>query len=152
MSQKEYYKVLPHEYGTIDYKNAKPQNRLQFVKPVQMMQDGTTLNDDLSGGQIYQTEDLMNSEHVHFAEDENTIGTYGGQMASSVDDGGKGYGTTMSVQRAASPENATNETLDKKFYTMMLEIDKRYQSDNKLQKHEKIRIEQWVSILNDQCV
>ena len=62
-----------------------------------MMQDGTTLNDDLSGGQIYQTEDLMNSEHVHFAEDENTIGTYGGQMASSVDDGGKGYGTTMSV-------------------------------------------------------
>lgn len=26
---------------------------------------------------------------------------------------------------------------------MMLEIDKRYQTDNKLQKHEKIRIEQW---------
>lgn len=42
-----------------------------------------------------------------------------------------------------SPENATNETLDRKFYTMMLEIDKRYQTDNKLQKHEKIRIEQW---------
>ena len=47
------------------------------------------------------------------------------------------------IIRAVSPENATNETLDRKFYTMMLEIDKRYQSDNKLQKHEKIRIEQW---------
>ena len=42
--------------------------------------------------------------------------------------------------------NSTNEALDRKFYTMMLEIDKRYQTDNKLQKHEKIRIEQWVSI------
>lgn len=53
--------------------------------------------------------------------------------------------TTMSavISRAVSPENATNETLDRKFYTMMLEIDKRYQMDTKLQKHEKIRIEQW---------
>ena len=42
-----------------------------------------------------------------------------------------------------SPENATNETLDRKFYTMMMEIDKRYQTDPKLQRHEKIRIEQW---------
>ena len=45
------------------------------------------------------------------------------------------------INRAVSPENATNETLDRKFYTMMLEIDKRYQTDMKLQKHEKIRIE-----------
>jgi len=47
------------------------------------------------------------------------------------------------LNRAVSPDNATNEVLDRKFYTTMLEIDKRYQLDAKLQKHEKIRIEQW---------
>ena len=47
------------------------------------------------------------------------------------------------MQRAVSPDNATNEVLDRKFYTMMVEIDKRYQLDAKLQRHEKIRIEQW---------
>ena len=47
----------------------------------------------------------------------------------------------VQINRAISPENSPNEALDRKFYTMMLEIDKRYQSDSKLQKHEKIRIE-----------
>ena len=51
--------------------------------------------------------------------------------------------TTKSI--VEENNNSTNEALDRKFYTMMLEIDKRYQTDNKLQKHEKIRIEQWVS-------
>ena len=40
--------------------------------------------------------------------------------------------SAASIGRAISPENATNETLDRKFVTMMLEIEKRYQADDKL--------------------
>lgn len=52
--------------------------------------------------------------------------------------------------RAISPENATNEVLDKKFVSIMLEIEKKYLvDDSKLHRHEKIRIEQWVSYFRD---
>ena len=51
----------------------------------------------------------------------------------------------MASGRAISPENSTNEVLDKKFVSIMLEVEKRFLSDPKTQKHDKIRIEQWVS-------
>ena len=58
-----------------------------------------------------------------------------------------GVASTLSLhQNTTSGDDAVNEALDRKFYTMMMEIDKRYQADTKLQKHEKIRIEQWVSV------
>lgn len=47
----------------------------------------------------------------------------------------------LGSMRAISPENSTNEVLDRKFVTIMLEIEKRYISDPKTAKHEKIRIE-----------
>ena len=66
----------------------------------------------------------------------NTFGTYTTERSRSP--------SYRNIQRDPSP-NAANEVLDRKFVSMMLEIEKRYQADEKLQKHDKIRIEQWVS-------
>ena len=54
------------------------------------------------------------------------IGSQQQQHSSmDVDDQTAGM-STMQMNRAISPENSPNEALDRKFYTMMLEIDKRY--------------------------
>ena len=58
----------------------------------------------------------------------NTFGTYTGVTTERSRSPPK---ANTSI-RGISPENSTNETLDRKFVTMMLDIEKRYQTDEKL--------------------
>ena len=86
----------------------------------------------------------MNRNMSEYQDTESNFNPYQSQASRSPQRMAQNA-SAASIGRAISPENATNETLDRKFVTMMLEIEKRYQADDKLQKHEKIRIEQWVS-------
>ena len=119
-----YRRPLAQEYGTIEYART---NNLQFVKTqatpqtqAAMIAEMTASTSQSPDMQMYPMQGL----------------SYGGSSPGVEVIVDAQSTAAFALNRAASPgatEQNTNEVLDRKFYTMMLEIDKRYQAgDSKL--------------------
>jgi len=134
MAQSTLFKPRTLEYATVESRSGQ----LRFVRPEDTPNESNLpfqgrAADSLTG--IGDTYESCPSAMNHYSARD---GRASPETRSHQPDQSE-----SSFVRTISPENATNETLDRKFYTMMLEIDKRYQKESKLQRHEKIRIEQW---------